>query len=343
MRKGISINTMKIITTIIILLITCIKTYAQSPYAIFGDNSKMLEPKSEPVPNIYRIVIQSPNDAIYYADFNLNKGLVTLYDADDIILRQDSISKNAKAMFTTIDPHAESYYNLSPYSFCGGNPVNRIDPTGMDWYQNNQTSYYTWYDGDGAREGFTYIGGKGSVLGEEFENILNNVLCGEDGLGLESLYSNGFTFDIAPIDKGGLIGSKERGWDFLDEFVNGSGPEFSVLLENHPYTKAIMNDGFAINSQNVVRSRGRDGKYTNVARPDFYPWQASPLSPMQFIGTYRYDGYSSKNGQSIYNVATDSKSVTSLYYHMPFLRNHRRSQQKEFGNTYQFYLWRSPK
>lgn len=244
-------------------------------------------------------------------------------------------------MFTTVDPHAESYYHLSPYSYCGGNPINRIDPTGMDWYQNNQTLYYTWYDGDGAREGFTYIGGKGSVLGEEFENILNNVLCGEDGLGLESLYSNGFTFDIAPIDKGGLIGSKERGWVFFDEYVNGSGPEFTVLLENHPYTQAIMNDGFAINSQNVVRSRGRNGKYTNVARPDFYPWQASPLSPMQFIGTYRYDGYSSKNGQNIYNVATDSKSITSLYYHMPFLRNHRRSQQKEFGNTYQFYLWRS--
>ena len=31
----------------------------------------------------------------------------------------------------------------------------------------------------------------------------------------------------------------------------------------------------------------------------------------------------------------------SGYYYMPFLRNHRRSQQKEFGNTYQFYLWRS--
>ena len=58
------------------------------------------------------------------------------------VLRQDSISENAKAMFTSIDPHAESYYQLSPYSYCGGNPVNRIDPTGMDWYQNNKTSYY---------------------------------------------------------------------------------------------------------------------------------------------------------------------------------------------------------
>ena len=341
MRKVATFETGKIFTMIILLMSICIKASAQSPYAMFGDNSKRLEAKSEPVPSIYRVGIQSAHGANFYADIDLNKGLATLYDIECNILRQDSISENAKAMFTSIDPHAESYYHLSPYSYCGGNPVNRIDPTGMDWYQNNQTSYYTWYDGDGAREGFTYIGSKGSVLGEEFESVLNNVLCGKDGLGLESLYSNGFTFDIAPIDKGGLIGSKERGWDFFDEFVNGSGPEFTVFLENHPYTQSIMNDGFAMDSQNVVRYRGSNGKYTNVGRPEFFPWQASPLSPMQFIGTYRYDGYS--NGQSIYNVATDSKSVTSLGYHIPFLRNHRRSQQKEFGNTYQFYLWRSPR
>ena len=160
---------------------------------------------------------------------------------------------------------------MAGYVYCAGNPVKFVDVDGNDWYQNNQTSYYTWYDGNGAREGFTYIGGKGSVLGEEFESILNNVLCGKDGLGLEGLYSNGFTFDIAPIDKGGLIGSKERGWDFFDEFVYGYGPEFTVLLENHPYTQAIMNDGFAKDCQKVVRSRGSNGKYTNVARPEFFP------------------------------------------------------------------------
>lgn len=102
-----------------------------------------------------------------------------------------------------------------------------------------------------------------------------------------------------------------------------------------------MNDGFAKESQNVVRSRGLNGKYTNVGRPEFFPWQASPLSPMQFIGTYRYDGYAGKDGKSIYNVATDSKSVTSLGYPIPFLWNHRGNQQRAFGNTYQFYLWNS--
>ena len=35
------------------------------------------------------------------------------------------------ARFTTMDPMCEKYYGISPYAYCGGNPVNRIDPDGM--------------------------------------------------------------------------------------------------------------------------------------------------------------------------------------------------------------------
>jgi len=33
---------------------------------------------------------------------------------------------------TTMDPLAEKYYEMSPYAWCGNNPINRIDPNGMD-------------------------------------------------------------------------------------------------------------------------------------------------------------------------------------------------------------------
>ena len=32
--------------------------------------------------------------------------------------------------FTTIDPLAEKYQNISPYAYCNGNPVNFVDPDG---------------------------------------------------------------------------------------------------------------------------------------------------------------------------------------------------------------------
>jgi RHS repeat-associated protein len=33
-------------------------------------------------------------------------------------------------VFTTIDPLAEKYYSVSPYVYCGNNPINMIDPDG---------------------------------------------------------------------------------------------------------------------------------------------------------------------------------------------------------------------
>ena len=49
--------------------------------------------------------------------------------------------------FMSIDPLCEKYYSISPYVYCNNNPINLIDPNGMDWYRNNKTLYYTWYDG----------------------------------------------------------------------------------------------------------------------------------------------------------------------------------------------------
>ena len=34
-------------------------------------------------------------------------------------------------MWTSVDPLAEKYYHISPYAYCGGNPVMLVDPDGM--------------------------------------------------------------------------------------------------------------------------------------------------------------------------------------------------------------------
>lgn len=36
----------------------------------------------------------------------------------------------ALGRFTTMDPLCEKYYSISPYAYCGGNPVNMVDPDG---------------------------------------------------------------------------------------------------------------------------------------------------------------------------------------------------------------------
>jgi hypothetical protein len=49
--------------------------------------------------------------------------------------------------FTTMDPLAEKYYSVSPYAYCMGNPINRLDPNGMASFYNWETGRYE--DGHG--------------------------------------------------------------------------------------------------------------------------------------------------------------------------------------------------
>lgn len=36
-----------------------------------------------------------------------------------------------------VDPLAEDYYSISKYAFCGSNPINRVDPFGMDYWSTS--------------------------------------------------------------------------------------------------------------------------------------------------------------------------------------------------------------
>ena len=42
--------------------------------------------------------------------------------------------QNTYGRFMSIDPKAESFYHISPYAYCAGDPVNLVDPDGRDWY-----------------------------------------------------------------------------------------------------------------------------------------------------------------------------------------------------------------
>ena len=46
------------------------------------------------------------------------------------------------ARWLSQDPLAEKYCSVSPYAFCNNNPVNIIDPDGMDWYIFSSSGQY---------------------------------------------------------------------------------------------------------------------------------------------------------------------------------------------------------
>ncbi len=60
--------------------------------------------------------------------------------------------------FTTVDPLAEMYYSQSPYMYCSGDPVNRIDPTGMgDYSYGGPEIVVTGHDYSQDRKGYSKL------------------------------------------------------------------------------------------------------------------------------------------------------------------------------------------
>ncbi len=91
--------------------------------------------------------------------------------------------------FRTMDPCAESFYSISPYSYCGGDPINCIDPTGQTIEAIINDIKYTYMALEGGGYGFVdadgnqYAGGNtfGDSLVEDLATIQNGSI-GQAGI-----------------------------------------------------------------------------------------------------------------------------------------------------------------
>jgi len=235
--------------------------------------------------------------------------------------------------WTTMDPLAEKYYSISPYAYCAGDPVNLTDPTGMDWYTNNDTGYYTWFEGNEDREGYTYYGEKGVLLGEG-EDMINKML--QEAKIADNLYTDGFTLSIRDTNVEALRGGTNNKGLF-SEFLNNDGPEYSIFLEGHPYVEEIKNTEFIKNCQNRIIHSKRGFLIESRSWTLFDVLKTKNMSE-QFIGSFSYYGKINKDKTELKNLIYDAKSRTSLFYHFGFI-NKERKDSKNIGNTYQFYYW----
>jgi hypothetical protein len=96
---------------------------------------------------------------------------------------------NAVPGFISPDPLAENHYYESPYAYCGGNPVSRTAPRGLDWYWNKSSDIPTWFEGNKKQNGFQH---HKSSLSRRFGMTV--VLFKEDG-SQEALLPE---FDVTP-------------------------------------------------------------------------------------------------------------------------------------------------
>jgi len=107
----------------------------------------------------------------------------------------------AMGRFITVDPLAEKYYSISPYAYCAGNPVNRIDPDGKDWYINGKTGGL-YYNKNQSDQTITY-------KKQQYTKVGENDMMGKMGKTTEKNYNfkdsqklaNKNGFNINPVQE----------------------------------------------------------------------------------------------------------------------------------------------
>lgn len=81
------------------------KELPESPYAIFGDSSKTLDPKRIVKKGLLRCPIKLSNNTECFADFDFEKGFVVIRNRNGVTISSDSIGYTRKAMVSHLISH----------------------------------------------------------------------------------------------------------------------------------------------------------------------------------------------------------------------------------------------
>jgi RHS repeat-associated protein len=187
--------------------------------------------------------------------------------------------------FTTMDPLAEKYYNVSPYAYCVGNPVNAIDPDGNviifingfhNGFQGASTKYWS-NDFDKAvmshfnDNNSKYLDGSlGGVFGLNKYWLLSN-------LNPIVRYNAGLRKGL--VDAESLIANLKRD-------IHGNIIE-SIRLVSHSMGGAYAK-GYAQALQNYIKSHPETTSGASITEYDFAPYEATMQESVQGVETYQY-------------------------------------------------------
>jgi len=195
------------------------------------------------------------------------------YDVTDLGAR---VLYNAGDFIPTPDPLCEKYYSISPYAYCGGNPVNRFDPDGMDWYTDKDGSYQ--YNPDLNKDNQSEILKKDqSYVGVTYQvkdengNVTTDYR--KDGSILFSNEKKGYE---RMIDNTIKTGNEEQG------VITNKGVLVLPDYKNSESSSDIKDYKYKSENGNIVDADGN--KFNTVATVHTHPEGTGP-------STYTVDGY----------------------------------------------------
>ena len=130
----------------------------------------------------------------------------------------------------TMDPLAEKYYSVSPYAYCAGDPINRIDPNGMEWEKTDSliTVYVNLSNSANLSE--EQVAAYKQAISEYFNSVITEASDGNYS-GQVVFYDNNpdieQTLDFAKLDSayGGQTTWNNSSINVLDSHGNPANPE----------------------------------------------------------------------------------------------------------------------
>ncbi len=186
--------------------------------------------------------------------------------------------------FLIIDPHSDSYPNLSPYVYCGNNPLCYIDPTGMDSTEASTTQSILDFC-ETIQKGYEIIKDGAVNTGKK---VIDNLKKGaqtvlDDGPGVLNNISDGVAYTGLAFSSIALMsGNGELGVPILTETYTLSteidvaatglaGINYLVNDDRNGLDKALVQLERAVTGKVFGEGMGSLAKSVTKYVPIFYP------------------------------------------------------------------------